>query len=133
MLFVSRCGLLATKRGRPSAFDIVGECFGHLTYVRRRAAECGRSVLFSQHDSDDALGHRRIGRVGRVNSERLIEIIDLEKDRLAVDSNHGSARLGMRDLQGAIATTRSSDPVSSGYSRRLLGTQRVQKASQQIA
>jgi hypothetical protein len=46
------------------------------------------------------------------------------------DLNHRSARLGMRDLRGEIATARSFNAVSSGYSRRLLGTRRVHKASQ---
>jgi hypothetical protein len=34
------------------------------------------------------------------------------------DSNHRPARLGMRDLREEIATARSSNPVSSGCSRR---------------
>jgi hypothetical protein len=37
------------------------------------------------------------------------------------------------EMRGEIATARSSNPVSSGYSWRLLGRQRVHKASQQIA
>jgi hypothetical protein len=43
-----------------------------------------RSVLFRQHDGDNALGDR-ISWVGQVRYERLVAIIDLEKDRLAID------------------------------------------------
>jgi hypothetical protein len=39
-------------------------------------------AFFGQHDGDDALGDRRIGRLGRVSGERLVEIIDLEKDHV---------------------------------------------------
>jgi hypothetical protein len=53
--------------------------------VRRPNANVVRSVLFSQHDCDYTLGDRRITWVGRVRSECLIEIIDLEKDRLSID------------------------------------------------
>jgi hypothetical protein len=49
-----------------------------------------------------------------------------------VDSNHGSARLGMRDLREEIPTARSLNPISSGFSRRLLGTQRVHKGKPAI-
>ena len=45
------------------------------------------SVFFGQHDGDDALGDRRIGRVWRMSGmsgERLVEVIDLEKDHGAV-------------------------------------------------
>jgi hypothetical protein len=43
------------------------------------------SVLFSQHDGDDALSDRRISWVGRVRGQHLIIVIDLEKDRLTID------------------------------------------------
>ena len=62
-------GLLATFRGQRVATN----------------SKCRHSVLFSQHDCDDTLGDRRISRVGRVRSERFVEIIDLEKDRLTID------------------------------------------------
>jgi hypothetical protein len=51
----------------------------------RRTAECHRSILVSQHDGDDALGDRWISRVGRVRSECLVVVVDLEKYRLAID------------------------------------------------
>ena len=86
--FCSRCGLSATRhffeasksRGR-SAFDIWSRHASKSGILRfwsprlrpsptlnvwRRTAECGRSILVSQHDGDHALGDRRISRVGRV-------------------------------------------------------------------
>ena len=53
--------------------------------VWRRTAECRRSVLFGQHDGDDALGDRGIGRVGRVIREAFVEVINLEKEFVPVD------------------------------------------------
>ena len=47
--------------------------------------QCGHFlILLGQHDGDDALGDRRIGGIGRVIRERLVEIIDFEKDGVAV-------------------------------------------------
>ena len=60
-------------------------CCGLLATFFEAAAANSRSVLFSQHDGDVALGDRRISWVGRVSSESLVKIIDLEKDRLAID------------------------------------------------
>ena len=42
------------------------------------------SVFFGQHDGDDALGDRWIGRVRRVSGQGLVVIIDLEKDHGAI-------------------------------------------------
>lgn len=44
----------------------------------------GASILVGQHDGDDTFGHQRVGRIGRVVGERLIEIIDFEHDPVAV-------------------------------------------------
>ena len=44
----------------------------------------GASVLFGQHDVDDALGDGRIRRVGRVIGEGLVEVVNFEKYRVAV-------------------------------------------------
>ena len=54
-----------------------------------RTARSRPSVLFSQHNGDDTLRDRRISWVWRVRSERLVEIIDLEKYRLAIDLKAG--------------------------------------------
>jgi hypothetical protein len=43
------------------------------------------SVFFGQHDRDDAPRYGGVGRIGQVVGETLIVIIDLEKDRMAVD------------------------------------------------
>ena len=51
--------------------------------LRQPSLTCA-SILLGQHDGDDALGDRRIGRVRRVIRQILVEIIDLEKDHLAV-------------------------------------------------
>jgi hypothetical protein len=42
------------------------------------------SVFFGQHNGDDPLGDRWIGRVRRVVGQGFVEIIDLKKDHLAV-------------------------------------------------
>ena len=42
------------------------------------------SVFLGQHDGDDALGDRGIGRIGRMMRHGRIEIIDLEKDCMAI-------------------------------------------------
>ena len=61
------------------ATDLVGRLACAATWL------APSSVFLRQHDGDDALGDRRISWVGRVRGERLIEIIDLEKDRVPVD------------------------------------------------
>src|SRR5271163_4610227 len=43
------------------------------------------SVFLRQHDGDDALGNVWVGRIEGVHRKRWIEIIDLEKDRVAID------------------------------------------------
>jgi len=48
--------------------------------------EGGRSsILLRQHDRDHALGDGRISRIGSVARDGLAEVIDLEKDPVAVD------------------------------------------------
>ena len=90
-LFVSRCGLFATKNGARTLLRLRLSVLlfqlrlNPILNVWRRALETCRSILFSQHDGDYTLGDRRISWVRRVRNERLIEIIDLEKDRLAID------------------------------------------------
>ena len=42
------------------------------------------SILLRQHDRDHPLRHVRIGGVGRVHRDALIEVIDLEKDPVAI-------------------------------------------------
>src|ERR1700724_2272464 len=42
------------------------------------------SILFGEHDRDHALGNRRIGWIGGVVGEALVEVVDLEKDPMAV-------------------------------------------------
>jgi hypothetical protein len=88
----------AIAAARLGADVLLVERYNHLggafdRHACRRAVEVAmatlaansRSVLFRQHNGDDTLGDRRISRVGRVSGERLIEIIDLEKDRLPID------------------------------------------------
>ena len=54
------------------------------------------SIFLRQHDRDDALGHRGIGWVGRVIFQILVEIIDLEKDCMAVGFERAEIVLLMR-------------------------------------
>src|ERR1019366_7179974 len=42
------------------------------------------SIFLGQHDGDHPLGHIRIGRVGRVDGQALVVVIDLEKDFVPV-------------------------------------------------
>ena len=42
------------------------------------------SVFLGQHDGDDPLGDHRVGWVRRVSGEPLVEIIDFEKDQMAI-------------------------------------------------
>ena len=44
----------------------------------------GSSVFLGQHDGDDALGDGWVGRIGGMHGQRGVEIIDLEKDRVAI-------------------------------------------------
>ena len=46
--------------------------------------------------SNHALGDRRIGWVGRVLAKRLIVVVDLEKDRVAVGVEHTEIMLFVR-------------------------------------
>ena len=54
------------------------------------------SVLFREHDSEHALGHGRIGRVGRVLGKGGIKIIDLEKDRVPLRLERAKVMLAIR-------------------------------------
>ena len=58
---------------------------GELQPSRSAASWRRPLVLFGQHDRDHTLRDGRIGRVGRVVSERFVVVIDLGKDRLALD------------------------------------------------
>src|SRR6202048_2486153 len=42
------------------------------------------SILFGQHDRDHALGDRRVSWIGGVVAEALVEVVDLEQDRVAI-------------------------------------------------
>ena len=65
--------------------------------AERDLLECSaRLVLFRQHDSNHALGDRRIGWVGRVLAKRLIVVVDLEKYRVAVGVAHTEIMLFVR-------------------------------------
>jgi hypothetical protein len=50
----------------------------------RGLATPSSSIFLCQHDGDHALGHLRIGRVGRVHCQALVVIVDFEKDPLPV-------------------------------------------------
>ena len=51
-----------------------------------------RSIFAGQHDGHDALGHFRVGRLGRVAGARQIVVVEFEKDALAPYQNKRPAR-----------------------------------------
>jgi hypothetical protein len=63
------------------------------------------SVLVGEHDRDDPLGHRRISRIRRVAGKGLVVIIDLKKDRGAVDVERAEVVL----FVGSLASQKSSN------------------------
>ena len=50
----------------------------------RATAAAASLVLFRQHDSNQALGDRRIGWVRRVEAQRLVVVVNLEKDHMPI-------------------------------------------------
>jgi hypothetical protein len=57
---------------------------GHRMSANFRRRQFGGSVFVGQHDGDDALSDVWVGRIGRMHGQRGIEVVDLEKDRVAV-------------------------------------------------
>src|SRR5215211_2099552 len=54
------------------------------------------SVFFSQHDGDDALRYARIRRIRGVHRQAPVIVVDLEKDRVALDLERAKVVLFVR-------------------------------------
>jgi hypothetical protein len=73
-----------SNTGSTKRIEGIGQRLAPLT---RHGVEVGAlqwSILLRQHDRDDPLGDGRIGRIGRMHRQVLIEIIDLEHDHVTV-------------------------------------------------
>src|SRR5260370_40684688 len=64
------------------------------------AAAAASSVFFSQHDRDHALGDRGISWIGGVVRETFVEVVDLEKDPMAVRIERAKVVLFVRSVAG---------------------------------
>jgi hypothetical protein len=66
-----RLAILASSDGYVASIMVLDGC---------RSIRFNVLVLFRQHDGDDALGDRGVCRIGGVEAEGFVEIVDLEHD-----------------------------------------------------
>src|SRR5271166_1864639 len=62
--------------------------------LRRHRRGAG-SVFLGQHDGDHSLGDVWVGRIGGMRGQRGVEIIDLEKDRVAIGYERAKVMFSM--------------------------------------
>ena len=73
---------------------------GAVGLVEFAASLALRQVFAGEHDGEDAGGHRRIGRIGRMNPHRAIEIVDFEQDAFALGFEDRAIMLAVRIVIG---------------------------------
>jgi hypothetical protein len=86
------------------------------------------SILFRQHDRDDPLGDGGIGGIGRVHWHAVIEIVDLEKDPVAVGLERSKVVFLMRVVRMAKVvedSNRFDDAFDSNGAEGRLSLERV--------